>query len=877
MHLAFLKKNINNRIVEAKKDTIVEEKKEKLPKEQINYNIVKNILDYDFNNKTKFSKINNIILSFTSTIERFISDEFLLYIDNLYKQEILPKYTFINIYDKVTTLLNKVPSLFNKFTSQSNKVNIEERINLLQTKYSNLFVNMCDDLGPIIKILGLYDLHNKYNINDNDKIIIIDNECIISNKLTFYYELCYEIYNCEFIAVNNNQYDNLFFDNLESNVSSSASYSIKYKYISKLYNFYKELKDKMNDDLIVSLFYKKENLYSCGININLTGINMNLTDVISDMNNNIIFEINNIEERYLLANISNINNKIKVDDLDIKNVLISYFNENIAIVTIIFFQDIEDNIILNSNNKVVNIENLKLSKNSRKHTIFVNIEMMLNKQTIENLNINIFQTNKTNLISRNKFYSITSILNYIPYLNYVFFNDNDIIKFIETMYPIQIVRCYNRLNIGAYKADFFRVLYIYRNGGLYFDCKNVLYDNIYNYLCKDKFFIRDTKLESIYNGIMYCKNKHIELYFNYIISIMLNIIKLNYTNYPEGITGSKLLFKLTNEPASLYKTPHKFDNLSEYILANKRIIVNCSYYNYYYDDNYLQNYSYTSLWKSQKVFNNVYEYNKIDFVDHIVWINLDKSTKRQKHMVGLLKNINIPSTRISAIDGSKGDLRKMMKDLNIDTIYTSNPEIGCTLSHIKAISHLSTLPGEYFLVLEDDVTLDNLCLFDITLKDIIKTCPKFDILQLHSITENVIPYIKSVDDFQITKKDFNPFKTWSTASYVISRQGIQNFMKKKGYFINNKIMIIDKKFDIADIYTYRNMVIYSYKYNFFSTQEYDSDIHNDHLAAHKTSLNHNLNRLIHDSLIIKLKNENIKTVSNANNKVNNNISKIIFR
>ena len=866
MHPAFFKKPVIHTT-----NKVLDEKIEINNKEIINYNIVKNILDYDFDNKTKFSNINNYILSLTSTIDRFISDDFILYIDNLYTQEIPAKYIFINIYDKATVVLNKALAIFNKFTSQTNKEQIENRIKLLESKYTNLFINMCDDLGPIIKILGLYNLNTKYNINDNDKIIIIDSESKISSKLIFYYELCYQLYNCEFIAGSNDtKYDSLFFDNLESIVSTKASYSLKYKYINKLHNFYNQMNEhKNNDDMIITLFYQKENLYSCGINIPLcSNITAEYLDSTKDSTkDNIKFEINNVNKRCLLSNIVNLYTKPAVDDLDIINISLSYFNNNIAIITLTFFQDIKNNIILNLRNKIININNLSLHTNSKKHTLFVKMDMQLEIQDVSNLNINIFQTYSTNLITRNKFYSISTILINIPYLDYLFFNDNDIIKFIEDSYTNQVISCYKRLNIGAFKADFFRVLYIYKNGGLYFDCKNVLYNNFYNYLYLNNFFVRDSKLESIYNGILYCKYKHSEIYFNYIITIMLNIIKMNYTKTAEGMTGSKLLFKLAKEPILFMKLSTKFDKLSEYIIDKTKILVNCSYYNYYFENNYLQKYSYNILWKMQNAFTNYYPYEKIDFVDHIVWINLDKSIKRQKHMVNLLSNIKIPSTRISAIDGTKGDLRKMMRDLGIDTIYTSNPEIGCTLSHIKAISYLSTLPGEYFLVLEDDITLDNLCLFDGTLQDIIKKCPKFDILQIHGITDirvidntttnNIIPCIKTIDEFILSKTHFRPYKTWSTAAYVISKQGIANFIKKKAYFNNNKMMIIDKKFDIADIYVYRNMVIYSYKYNFFSTQEYDSDIHTSHLDAHKQSLKYNLDRLLYDSFIIKLKNDKI--------------------
>jgi len=851
MHVAFLKKtNVQNRQINntVKKDN---------QQEELDYNIVTNILDYNFENKIKLNKINNIILSLTVPIDRFTSDDFFSFVDTLYNQELPAKYIFLNICDKISIMLAKAPSLFNKFANQTNKDNIDNRIKLLTEKYNNLFVNMCDNLSPIIKISGLYNLHTKYNIDNNDKIIVIDSDCNISPKLTLYYELCYEIYNCEFVGVNYNptkKYDNIFFDNLNTMISSSSSYSIKYKYLTKLCDFIKEVPNKDNDDLIITSFYKKEKLYSCGINLNLTNkiFDNNITSEYFN-NNDIIFEINNCNERYLLSNILNLNTKVKVDDMNTKHCSISYFNNNIAIITITSFQTIENNITLLSNDKIINIDNLLSYENGTKHTYFININIKLEIQKTIDFNIYLFQTDKNNILTRNKFYSVSTLLNYIPYLNYKFYNDQDIINFIKDSYPTQIISCYNLLDAGAYKADFFRALYIYKYGGLYFNCKNILYDNFYNYLFKDTFFIRDSKVDSTHNGILYSKNKYNSLYFNYIISIVLNIIKKNYTNSSEGITGSKLLYKLAKEHI-LYKFNNKFEDLSEYIVADKKILINCSYYNYYYENNYLQNYHYNLLWSSQKVFNEKYDYHKIDFIDHIVWINLDKSTKRQNHMNNLLKNIKVPSTRISAIDGTKGDLRKTMISLDIKTIYTSNPEIGCTLSHIKAISHLSTLVGEYFLVLEDDVTLDNLCLFDITLKDIVTTCPTFDILQIHGITEDVIPYANTVEATKISRKDFKPFKTWSTAAYIISRRGIDNFMKKKGYFKNNKLMIIDKNFDIADIYTYRNMGVYSYKYNFFSTQEYDSDIHNNHLESHKKSLNHNLNRLVHDSLVVKLKN-----------------------
>ena len=48
----------------------------------------------------------------------------------------------------------------------------------------------------------------------------------------------------------------------------------------------------------------------------------------------------------------------------------------------------------------------------------------------------------------------------------------------------------------------------------------------------------------------------------------------------------------------------------------------------------------------------------LNFISGIAWINLDRSLKRKKYMMNLLKDINIPNYRISAIDG------KAYKDIN---------------------------------------------------------------------------------------------------------------------------------------------------------------------------------------------------------------------
>jgi hypothetical protein len=71
-------------------------------------------------------------------------------------------------------------------------------------------------------------------------------------------------------------------------------------------------------------------------------------------------------------------------------------------------------------------------------------------------------------------------INYIKDLNpdwkHILMDDNDMIKYMEDNYPSYILDVYKRINTkyGAAKADFFRYLLMYKEGGAYFDIKSAM-------------------------------------------------------------------------------------------------------------------------------------------------------------------------------------------------------------------------------------------------------------------------------------------------------------------------------------------------------------------------------------------------------------------
>lgn len=219
---------------------------------------------------------------------------------------------------------------------------------------------------------------------------------------------------------------------------------------------------------------------------------------------------------------------------------------------------------------------------------------------------------------------------------------------------------------------------------------------------------------------------------------------------------------------------------------------------------------------------------KINYIDHIVWINLESSINRFHAMNILLNSLTIPHTRIVAVDGKEGNFITQCKSLHR---RITPLEMACCLSHIKAINTLRSLPGQFFMVCEDDISLENLCYFDITLFDIIKNAPYFDILMIyHSYPNDLKNEYNDWLEFDMK----NNIQIAGAVCYIIRKSCVKNF---PSFDINN----LPPNFDVADRYIFRQVKTIVYKYNFISTQCKDSTIHDDHLKNHKQWKENELN------------------------------------
>jgi GR25 family glycosyltransferase involved in LPS biosynthesis len=238
--------------------------------------------------------------------------------------------------------------------------------------------------------------------------------------------------------------------------------------------------------------------------------------------------------------------------------------------------------------------------------------------------------------------------------------------------------------------------------------------------------------------------------------------------------------------------------------------------------------------KNELINNN--NFSKLNGIDHIVWINLDRSLDRKYKMEKQFENIKIPITRISAIDGKIEDY----SSFNYLERPMTNYEIAVTLSHIKAYSYLSSVEGNYFFVLEDDVKLDNLKFFKSNLNKIISEAPTFDILLIQKI------YTKPLKNLY-TK--WNP-DIYSTAAYIITKEGCNKLINTAAkYEESNNNFAIMSRLSIADYFLYYKLNTWVYKYNFISTLDEESIIHPEHINIHINSSNYQYNTIINDLVL----------------------------
>jgi mannosyltransferase OCH1-like enzyme len=142
-----------------------------------------------------------------------------------------------------------------------------------------------------------------------------------------------------------------------------------------------------------------------------------------------------------------------------------------------------------------------------------------------------------------------------PTWNHILYDDNDIIEYIKTNYGIQMLNIYNMINpeYGAAKADFFRYLLMYKEGGVYLDIKSGMKYPLDEIINEDDEYILSHWASKPNKKILGNKNGEFQQWHiicrpnhPYLKAVIINVINniLNYDIKKDGV-GKLGVLKVT--------------------------------------------------------------------------------------------------------------------------------------------------------------------------------------------------------------------------------------------------------------------------------------------------------------------------------------------
>lgn len=207
----------------------------------------------------------------------------------------------------------------------------------------------------------------------------------------------------------------------------------------------------------------------------------------------------------------------------------------------------------------------------------------------------------------------------------------------------------------------------------------------------------------------------------------------------------------------------------------------------------------------------------------ILYINLDRSKERNQHMLNQIKEYKLSAKRISGIDGSNLKNNPNIKYTN--TFNLSEGELGCTLSHLKAVKYAYENDYDRVVIIEDDLSFDLMPLWpaDLTIPSLIEK-ESWDIMQLTNCNVKC-PMKKTITQFDPD--------CWGCGAYVIKRSGMKNLLDKyykdgqwKLEHTNDDNILTDGRADIL-MYKYAGVAKMN-NYPLFYTINTDSTIHMNH-------------------------------------------------
>ena len=189
------------------------------------------------------------------------------------------------------------------------------------------------------------------------------------------------------------------------------------------------------------------------------------------------------------------------------------------------------------------------------------------------------------------------------------------------------------------------------------------------------------------------------------------------------------------------------------------------------------------LVKEIDIYNRLYPRKQMITIP-VYYINMDKSKDRNEWMIEQLSKNVERYYRVSGVNGY--EIQNKEHD-TVDGLEFYNdfkdltlPQIGCTLSHLKAIQTAYENGENIVIIMEDDVYVDMTNLLDDSVEEFVKNAPEeWEILQLVHLGSNLNKSSKMFKEYTFHPHTRGNYES-CTSSYLINRKGMENILKRLG-------------------------------------------------------------------------------------------------
>lgn len=230
---------------------------------------------------------------------------------------------------------------------------------------------------------------------------------------------------------------------------------------------------------------------------------------------------------------------------------------------------------------------------------------------------NIFQTWYTKNLPPKMKESVELLKKQNPEFNHFLFDDDDCREFIQENFELDVLKAFDSLVPGAYKADLWRYCVLYIYGGVYLDIKFHCVNNFKLItLTEEEHFARDYLISGVYNAVMITLPKN-ETLLKCINQIVENVKSKYYGPTCLHPTGPALLGTFfTQNQKNAFKLFHieklNAKGVSKYVYCNTNLILE-NYTEYFNEQKKHKKVDhYGELWNSKNIYcQPKYDYSNI--------------------------------------------------------------------------------------------------------------------------------------------------------------------------------------------------------------------------------------------------------------------------